>query len=195
MAKALFPQMQRVYVKPVGTWACIEQVIPHWVKDVDEPLRITYECGLGRPFQGHELISEEAMRDAGVRGEDEDDLLLERWHIGRRTVKWRSAASERSADSPGTYPVILTNDGYEGGWRISPSDFDRDPQRAEHQARIIVQAPDLLRLARRIAEFSAEQPDKVPEELRPAARACAAILRYIYQLNDEPEPVAIAKSA
>ena len=37
MAKALFHKSQRVFVKPVGTWAVIEHVVPHWVKDVDEP--------------------------------------------------------------------------------------------------------------------------------------------------------------
>ena len=42
MAKALFHKSQRVFVKPVGTWALIEKVVPHWVKDVDEPLRVTY---------------------------------------------------------------------------------------------------------------------------------------------------------
>ena len=48
MAKALFHKSQRVFVKPVGTWATVEHVVPHWVKDVNEPLRVTYDCGLGR---------------------------------------------------------------------------------------------------------------------------------------------------
>ncbi len=30
MAKALFHKSQRVFVKPVGTWAIVEKVIPHW---------------------------------------------------------------------------------------------------------------------------------------------------------------------
>ena len=59
MAKAVFHKGQRVYVKPVATWAVIEQVHPQWVKGVEEPLRVTYDTGLGRDFQAHELAAEE----------------------------------------------------------------------------------------------------------------------------------------
>ena len=191
MAKALFHKMQRVYVKPVGTWALVERVIPHWVKDVNEPLRVTYECGLGREFQAHELVSEQAIHKAETGGGEDDDLLLERWRIGRRSTRWRATMGEKAGDNLGTYPVVLTNEGYAGGWRVSPADFDRDPQRTEHQARMIVQTPDLLRIARRIAEFSREHPEDMPEDLRPVARACSAVLRYVYQLSDAPDPVAV----
>ena len=35
MAKAQFHKNQRVYVKPVGTWALVEHVVPHWAKGID----------------------------------------------------------------------------------------------------------------------------------------------------------------
>ena len=50
MAKAQYHKNQRVYVKPVGTWALVERVIPHWAKGLDEPLRVFYDVGLGREF-------------------------------------------------------------------------------------------------------------------------------------------------
>lgn len=190
MAKALFHKMQRVYVKPVGTWALVEKVIPHWVKDVDEPLRVTYECGLGRPFQAHELASEQAMHNGEMGLDEDEDLIMEHWRVGRRSTRWRSADSTHAADNLGTFPVVLTDEGNAGGWRVSPTDYDRDPQRVEHQARMIVHTPDLLRVARRVAEFAGEHPDRMPEELRPVARSCAAILRYVYELNDAPGSVA-----
>ena len=59
MAKAVFHKGQRVYVKPVATWAVIEEVRPQWVKGVEEPLRVSYDTGLGRDFQAHELAAEE----------------------------------------------------------------------------------------------------------------------------------------
>lgn len=189
MAKAHFHKMQRVYVKPVGTWALVEQVIPHWVKDVSEPLKVTYECGLGRPFQAHELVSEQAMH-ADEQSNQDDDLMLEHWRIGRRSTKWRTSMGHHSGDNLGTFPIVLTDEGDVGGWRVNPVDFDRDPQRVEHQARMIVQTPDLLRIARRIAEIAAENPEAVPEDLLPVAKQCASILRYVYQLNDAPESVA-----
>ena len=36
MAKALFHKNQKVFVKPVGTWAIVERVLPQWVKGMDE---------------------------------------------------------------------------------------------------------------------------------------------------------------
>jgi hypothetical protein len=48
MAKAQFHKNQRVYVKPVGTWALVERVMPQWAKGLDEPIRIYYDVGLGR---------------------------------------------------------------------------------------------------------------------------------------------------
>ncbi|WP_321488595.1 hypothetical protein [uncultured Hyphomonas sp.] len=189
MAKAHFHKMQRVYVKPVGTWALVEQVIPHWVKDVAEPLKVTYECGLGRQFQANELISEQAMH-ADEPADHDDDVMLEHWRIGRRSTKWRTAMGHHSSDNPGTFPVILTDEADVGGWRVNPADFDRDPQRVEHQSRMIVQTPELLRIARRVAEIAAENPENLPADLLPVAKQCATILRYVYQLNDAPDTVA-----
>ncbi len=51
--------------------------------------------------------------------------------------------------NPGTYPVVATDEGSNGGWRVGGSEYDRDPQRVEHQARMIVHTPDLMRIARR----------------------------------------------
>jgi hypothetical protein len=92
MAKALFHKAQRVFVKPVGTWALIEQVIPQWVKDVDEPLRITYDCGLGRRFEGAELVSEQVMHKLQRPDDEDDDFVLERWRIDRKIINWRADA-------------------------------------------------------------------------------------------------------
>ena len=40
MARAQFHKNQRVYVRPVGTWAQIERVVPHWTKGLEEPIRM-----------------------------------------------------------------------------------------------------------------------------------------------------------
>ena len=50
-------------MKPVGTWALIEHVVPHWAKGIDEPIRIHYDVGLGREFAAEELLSEEPLGD------------------------------------------------------------------------------------------------------------------------------------
>lgn len=185
MAKALFHKSQRVFVKPVGTWAVIESVVPHWVKDVDEPLRISYDCGLGRVFHAHELVSEQSMHNQFRVDDEDEDLMLEHWHIDRRTIKWRPVEYGVANASPGTFPVVATDETGAGGWRVSGTEYDRDPARIEHQARMIVHTPDLLHIARRIADFAAQRPEEFPAELKPMAQHCAAIMRHVYRLEDE----------
>lgn len=188
MAKAQFHKSQRVFVKPVGTWALVEKVIPHWVKDVGEPLRVTYECGLGREFQANELISEETMRanqKQAPHSDNDEDLLLETWRIVRQPVKWRDGANALTTATPSTFPAIVTDEGEKGGWRVPGLEYDEDPDRIEHQARMIVCTPELIRVARKISEFSAENPDKCPTEMKPVLKQCAELLRFVYQLDDE----------
>ena len=185
MAKALFHKSQRVFVKPVGTWAVIEQVVPHWVKDVNEPLRITYDCGLGRPFHAHELVSEQTVHNQNRVSDDDEDMMLEHWNVERRLIKWRPSEFGVTLANPGTYPVVATDEGGTGGWRVGGAEYDRDPQRVEHQARMIVHTPDLMRLARKIAEFASANPDELPLELKQVAQNCAMILRDVYRLDEE----------
>jgi hypothetical protein len=59
MAKAKFHKSQRVFVKPVGTWAHVEAVVPKWVKGCEEPIKIAYDCAMGREF-GQEELEEES---------------------------------------------------------------------------------------------------------------------------------------
>ena len=185
MAKALFHKSQRVFVKPVGTWAVVEHVVPQWVKDVNEPLRITYDCGLGRPFHAHELVSEQAVHNQNRISDDDEDMMLEQWFIERRTIKWRPSEFGVTLANPGTYPVVATDEGSNGGWRVGGSEYDRDPHRIEHQARMIVHTPDLLRIARRVAEFASANPNETPADLKPVAQHCALILRNVYRLDEE----------
>ena len=51
MARAQFQKGQKVWVECVGAWAHIEKVQPVWAKGFDEPVRVTYDVGLGREFQ------------------------------------------------------------------------------------------------------------------------------------------------
>ena len=56
MARAQFQKGQKVWVECVGAWAQIEQVQPVWAKGFDEPVRVTYDVGLGREFTANELM-------------------------------------------------------------------------------------------------------------------------------------------
>ena len=185
MAKATFHKSQRVFVKPVGTWALVEQVIPQWVKNVDEPLKVSYDCGLGRRFEAHELVSEQSMHKHQRPDDDEEEFLLEQWRIDRKLIKWRSMSMLGMDPNPATYPVIVTDDGDWGGWRVTGSEYDRDPRRIEHQARMIVHTPDLLRIARRLADMASAAPEDLPEEVKQLASNCALILRHVYQSEEE----------
>lgn len=154
MAKAVFHKHQRVYVQPVGTWALIEQVKPHWVKGVEEPVRISYDCGLGRDFTAEEL-SEEEREDAEVSG----------WRLMRARNKWQSADECMHHPFPGTFPIVVTDKQDWGGWRVPGAEYDRDPQLVEFQARLIASCPSLYKLAEKLAE-QADRAEDLPEDLR-----------------------------
>ena len=189
MAKALFHKAQRVYVKPVGTWSMVERVIPHWVKDVEQPLRVTYDVGLGREFGANELLSEDVM-NGRERTPGNDDVSLERWRIYRARNRWQEQGDCGSHPYPGTFPIVLTDENDWGGWRVPGSEYDRDPRRIEHQARMIVNSPDMLRICKKLAEFAAQKADRVPEELKPALRRAAHILRHVYEVTETPRQAA-----
>lgn len=148
MAKAIFHKHQRVFVKPVGTWALVEQVKPHWVKDVEEPVRVFYDCGLGRDFTADELTAEHSeLVDTG------------QWRLLRAKNKWQTDEECARHPFPGTFPVIVTDSMDWGGWRVPAAEYDRDPARIEAQARLLVQAPRLLDLAERLCDQAKDEPD------------------------------------
>lgn len=191
MAKALFHKLQRVYVKPVGTWALVERVIPHWVKDVQEPLRVTYDVGLGRDFLASELVSEAAMdkSDMDELG-SEERVGHESWRVLRMKSKWQAGETRNAHPHPGTFPVVVTDPQDWGGWRVPGAEYDRDPSRIEHQARLIAAAPDMLRLIKSLADTASEQSDEMPVEIIPDLKRCSSILRQIYDISEDTAAVA-----
>ncbi|MEO0883236.1 MAG: hypothetical protein AAFY34_10940 [Pseudomonadota bacterium] len=189
MAKAIFHKGQRVFVKPVGTWSIVQEVVPHWVKDVDEPLRVTYELGLGRDFTAGELISESAMNGRDSQ-EGEDDLQLEHWRVFRMKNRWQGQEGSERHPYPGTFPVVMTDDQDWGGWRVPGAEYDRDPNRIEHQARMISNAPHMTRLIRQLAEYAADHPENMPAELVPLAKRSTSILRHIFDIAEASDKAA-----
>jgi hypothetical protein len=67
---------------------------------------------------------------------------------------------------------------------VTGSEYDRDPQRIEHQARMIVHTPDLLRVARKLADIASERPDDLPVEIRQLADRCVLFLRHVFQSEE-----------
>lgn len=173
MAKAAFHKHQRVYVKPVGTWAAIEKVKPQWVKDVEEPVKIFYDCGLGRDFTSAELAAEAV-----------EETEASRWRLMRARNKWQSADECGHHPQPGTYPVVVTDPRDWGGWRVPGAEYDRDPGRIELQARLIVHAPRLLQLAETLAREAAENPDAGADFVS-LGRQAADIVRAVKARPDD----------
>lgn len=184
MAKALFHRHQRVFVKPVGTFAIVEKVIPHWVKDVAEPIRVTYEVGLGREFTGSELISEAKMNAPAI-----DDLDSPGWHVYRMKGRWHQGEDCAHHPYPGTFPVVVTDEKNWGGWRVPAAEYDRDPGRIEYQARVISNAPRMIRVLRDLVQHVSNSAEK-SEELTAIARAASVILREVYQVGETAERAA-----
>jgi hypothetical protein len=183
MAKALFHKGQRVFVKSVGTWAAVEQVLPQWVKGCEEPLKVFYDVGLGREFAAHELVGEEQRR---ARRFDDD---VENWRIMRLRCHWEfDGAKDGRA---GTFPVVVTDHLDWGGWRVPKAEYDRDPDRIEYQAKIMANGLRLMRIARELAVF-AEEHDNLPPVLAELAARADDVLRDVHHdpANMTLEPLA-----
>lgn len=162
MAKAVFQKNQRVFVRPVGTWAMVEQVKPQWVKDVEEPVKVFYDCGLGRDFSAAELAAEETA---------EADAQLGQWRLMRVKNKWQTSDECMHHPHPGTYPVVVTDERDWGGWRVPGAEYDRDPNRIEAQARLVANAPNLLAVAEALIRLVGDDPGAGDELMTLARRA------------------------
>ena len=167
MAKANFHKSQRVFVRPVGTFAHVEAVVPKWVKDCDEPIKISYDCGMGREFAQEELCRKSRARCRSMARDGIDGT----WRIIRGLNRWKSADQCGHHPYPGTHPTVVTSDRDWGGWRVPGSEYDLDPFRVERQAQIIVRAPVFLEVARGVRaarRARAGEPERRPHQARPA---------------------------
>jgi hypothetical protein len=188
MAKAQFHRNQKVYVATVGTWAVIEKVTPIWAKGFEEPVRITYDVGLGREFMANELQPEENAEDA----ETGKGAV---WRVLRARNKWQLAEDCQHHPYPGTFPVVVTDATDWGGWRVPGAEYDRDPRKIEYQARLITTAPKLLAIAQELAEMIAESPGQAPEAIERLAEQAAAIQRYLMEIPAAPVDAALPEAA
>jgi hypothetical protein len=169
MAKAQFHKNQRVYVKPVGTWALIERVAPHWAKGLDEPLRIFYDVGLGREFGAEELQQEEPKAD-------DTAIVSQRWRVVRARNKWQPAEDCARHPFPGTHPVVMTGETEWGGWRVPGAEYDLEPHKVETQARLIASAPRLARIADELVNWARQSGEEMPSTLVQLAHDAQDIL-------------------
>ncbi|WP_300543425.1 hypothetical protein [Maricaulis sp.] len=171
MAKAVYHKHQRVFVLPVGTWALVEHVKPQWVKDVEEPVRVFYDCGLGRDFTAEELAAEQA-----------DSMEAGHWRVLRAKNKWQSIEECARHPFPGTFPVVVTESMDWGGWRVPAAEYDRDPQRIEAQARLMANAPRLMEIAETLARLAGEDGE-MPPALSKLSRRANEVLK---EINTKP---------
>jgi hypothetical protein len=182
MARAQFQKGQKVWVECVGAWAQIEKVQPVWAKGFEEPVKVTYDVGLGREFQATELM---------LPTEDEAGGDLGDWRLLRARNKWQQAEDVPHHPYPGSYPVVVTDTADWGGWRVPGAEYDRDPERIEFQARLIAAAPRLMELAQRLIDTVSESPEDAPPETLAMARQARDVLKSVTEvLAQAPETVA-----
>ena len=186
MAKAVFHRNQKVWVETVGTWAVIEKIVPVWAKGFDEPVRITYDLGLGREFLAHELRAEDKSEEPLAEGDSGE------WRILRARNKWQSEEDCGHHPFPGTFPVVVTERQDWGGWRVPGAEYDRDPGKIERQARLLACAPKLLKLVGDLNALVLEDPEQAPPDLVRLAKQAATLTRYI---NDTAEAPAAREAA
>ena len=180
MAKAQFHKNQKVWVDTVGTWAVIEKVVPVWAKGFDEPVRITYEVGLGREFLSHELEPE--RRDMA-----ESAVEAGNWRMLRAKNKWQQPEDCGHHPFPGSYPVVVTDPNDWGGWRVPGAEYDRDPYKIEFQGRLITSAPKLMHLAQALTAAVRESHGDAPPEMVRLAEVAQEILDAVRSPDAPPQ--------
>ena len=176
MAKTQFHRNQKVWVPSVGAWAVIEKIVPIWAKGFDEPVRITYDVGLGRDFLANELQAEDLVDAKDGLGESGG------WRLMRARNKWQTPEDCAHHPYPGTFPVVVTDANDWGGWRTPGAEYDRDPRKIEYQARLIASAPQLLALARELVDLVADMPEDAPGPVRALAQKAAGIQRKLSEI-------------
>jgi hypothetical protein len=178
MARAQFQKGQKVWVECVGAWAQIEKVQPVWAKGFEEPVRVTYDVGLGREFLGHELLlpAEDPAANAG-----------DSWRLMRARNKWQTADDTPHHPFPGTYPVVVTDANDWGGWRVPGAEYDRDPHKIEFQARLLVASPRLLAIGKRLVQLVNESNGGAPVELTAMAEEVLKLDRYLKEVRAAAE--------
>lgn len=172
MAKAQFHKNQRVFVKPVGTWAVIERVLPQWAKGVEEPIRIAYDIGLGRDFGAEEI---EIQDDVSPNGTE----ITQNWRVIRSANKWTSTEDSAHHPYPGTFPVVLTGSSDWGGWRVPGTEYDLDPHRIEKEASIIANASKVMVMLDRLNSIAEDNPENLSDELSDLVTESRALLKMI----------------
>ena len=177
MARAQFQKGQKVWVECVGAWAHIEKVQPVWAKGFDEPVRVTYDVGLGREFLASELTT---------AAEDASQGAPQNWRLLRARNKWQAPEDCLHHPFPGTYPVVVTDPADWGGWRVPGAEYDRDPDRIEFQARLIAAAPRLMALAEELTALVGESPEDAPPPVLALAREARDALRDITHVLAPP---------
>jgi len=174
MVKAVYQRNQKVWVESVGAWAVIEKIEPVWAKGFEEPVRVTYDVGLGRAFLAHELKPEERIDNAVADGGA--------WRLLRARNKWQSPEDCAHHPYPGTFPVVVTDLGDWGGWRVPGAEYDRDPTTIEFQARLIASAPQLRAIARDLLAVVADAPDDAPPAIRELLKRALKIEKYLQEI-------------
>lgn len=173
MAKAKYHKSQRVFVKPVGTWAHVEAVVPTWVKGCEEPIRISYDCGMGREFAQEELEEESAALQVNAGNG------LGPWRILRGHNRWKSADQCKHHPFPGTHPMVVTTDRDWGGWRVPGAEYDLDPYRIEHQAQLIVRAPLFMKLLEEFLQLADQEPENLSDDMTKLVQVTRRVLSEV----------------
>jgi hypothetical protein len=176
MAKAQFHKNQRVYVRPVGTWALIEHVVPHWAKGIEEPIRVHYDVGLGREFTADELQAENTPTEQAAS-------VGEHWRVVRARNKWQPSEDCARHPVPGTYPVVITGEAEWGGWRVPGAEYDLDPGKIERQARLIANSPRLAAFANALIQWARKSGEDMPSELAELAHEAQDVLTAVNSVD------------
>ena len=154
--------------------------MPQWVRGCAEPIKVLYDCGMGRDFEEAELAEE----TAALPEHGDFNGNVPEWRVVRGQNRWKSAEQCGHHPVPGTHPVIVTTEREWGGWRVPGAEYDLDPFRIELQARIIARAPILMALLKRLVEFADHEPENLSHGILELAQLSQRVLDELTNSNE-----------
>src|SRR5262249_31110298 len=142
-----------------------------WVKGCEEPIKISYDCGIGREFAQEEPEEESSAMQTGAGNG------LGPWRILRGHNRWKSASKHHLF--PGTHPMVVTTERDWGGWRVPGAEYDLDPYRIEHQAELIMRAPLFMKLLEEFLQLADQEPENLSDDMTKLVQVTRRILSEV----------------
>ena len=153
--------------------AYVEAVVPTWVKGCEEPIKISYDCGMGREFAQEELEEEILLRSRSTP----------RMALAAPGASCAATIAGRAPSSAGTTRHASHGRDHRARLGRLARSGRRIRSRSlciERQAEI-VRAPIFMKLLEEFVEYADQEPENLSDDLTKLAQIARRIISEVSQ--------------